>query len=254
MASGVCYHHPTKQAVATCTGCGKGICKDCYDVYGVTSGEHAGEALCFDCTEQLVAANVKAVNMLKQKTKLELIFIGIGMVIGVIIGVANNADGGTVVFLGLVGGSAWMAISGVGNFISGCMALGMGGVGGLVPAFMGLFKILIAPIRTAIKVITRVHQINQANQIMASDSQALQEMRDYFTYTQTMQNKRGVDLAKLAAQGSELYNNTYARAVLDKGEQTAQAELRQSVVTISANGEIIRNFDPPKNKPVKKAA
>ena len=34
MASGKCYHHPSQDAVAQCAGCGKGICRDCYDLYG----------------------------------------------------------------------------------------------------------------------------------------------------------------------------------------------------------------------------
>jgi len=70
MAEGKCFHHPSQDAVATCRGCGKGICKDCYDVYGVSSGEYAGQALCYDCTSQLVESNVAEVNKLKQKTKL----------------------------------------------------------------------------------------------------------------------------------------------------------------------------------------
>jgi len=43
-----------------------------------------------------------------------------------------------------------------------------------------------------------------------------------------------------------LFENTYAQAILNKGEKAAQAELRESVVTISANGEIVRTFAPVK--------
>jgi len=71
MGNGKCYHHPSQDAVATCRGCGKGICRDCYDVYGVTSGEYAGKALCYDCTSQLVAENVDNVGVFRKKVKWE---------------------------------------------------------------------------------------------------------------------------------------------------------------------------------------
>jgi hypothetical protein len=62
------------------------------------------------------------------------------------------------------------------------------------------------------------------------------------------QQKDDVDLAKLAGQGSELYNNTYAQAVLSKGEKVAQSDLRRSVIRIAANGEIIRSFEDKPSK------
>lgn len=36
-----CYHHPDRDAVATCTECGRGLCKECADVYS--------KPLCADC-------------------------------------------------------------------------------------------------------------------------------------------------------------------------------------------------------------
>jgi len=168
------------------------------------------------------------------------------MVIGIILG-AMSGDVGTAILLGLIGGSGWMVLKAWGDFAWNGAGLGLG--------VIAMFHTIIAPFRTVIKIVTRVHQIKQANQIVANDSQALQEMRDYFAYTQVMEKQAAsVDLAKLVDQGGELFENTYARAVLDKGEQTAQTELRNSVVQIAANGEIIRNFDPPKEKPKKKAA
>ena len=105
------------------------------------------------------------------------------------------------------------------------------------------FMVIVAPIVTIYRFVKRIKQIKQADEIIASDERILQEMRDYFAYTKALEKNKGIDLAKLAEQGSELYDNTYARSVLDKGEKEAQAALRQSVVTISANGEIIRSFD-----------
>jgi len=58
-----------------------------------------------------------------------------------------------------------------------------------------------------------------------------------------MESRKGMDLAQLANQGGELFDNSYAQTVLAKGEKAAQTELRNGVVQISANGEIIRSFD-----------
>jgi hypothetical protein len=41
-------------------------------------------------------------------------------------------------------------------------------------------------------------------------------------------------------EGSELFDNSYAKAVLSGGEQAARAQLRNCVMEVAANGEIIR--------------
>lgn len=65
----VCYHHPTEPAVAQCARCGKYICKDCAEAYGVTSGEYAGRCLCYDCCQQLVSENVADLNAKPEKNQ-----------------------------------------------------------------------------------------------------------------------------------------------------------------------------------------
>ena len=236
MASGMtCYHHQSRRAAAQCAGCGKAICKNCHDDYGVSIGQYAGKALCYDCTTQLVESNVKEVGKFKANVKREFITITTGAAIGAVLGLSGGIFG-FIIGMG-AGGSAWVAFK---AFLRICSSAVSGDFTGAMGA---LFTILLCPIRTAKKLISRFAQMRQADGILASDSQALREMRDYFAYTQAMEKNAGVDLAKLAGQGSELYNNTYARAVLDKGEKAAQAKLRKSVVQIAANGEIIRSFD-----------
>jgi len=61
-------------------------------------------------------------------------------------------------------------------------------------------------------------------------------MRDYFAFTQALEENESVDLTTLAS------GNTYANAVLSKGEQAAQTELRRGVAQIAANGEIIKRY------------
>lgn len=237
MANGMaCYHHPSQQAVAKCSQCGKGICKDCYDSYGAGMG--AGKALCFDCTEDMVKEHAADVDAFRAKVKRERILMIVGAVIGVFVGGGMAAnDGGPALFV-----LAVFACASLGTIYNMFKEYG---------AVIGIISIIVSPIISIYRFVKRIRQIKEADEIIESDARILQGMRDYFAYTQTMENNKGVDLATLAGQGSELYNNTYAQAVLNKGEKEAQAELRQSVVTISENGEIIRSFD---KKPKRNAA
>ena len=77
----VCFHHPLEPAAARCARCGKYICKDCAEAYGVSSGEYAGKCLCFDCCEELVSQNVAELTRNKEKIKAQFItsLVGIGI-------------------------------------------------------------------------------------------------------------------------------------------------------------------------------
>jgi len=244
MASGRCKHHTSQDAVAQCRGCGAFICDDCFEMYGVTSGDYAGQALCYDCTSQLVAANVADVESHRKRVTRELVITGIGATAGAIIGFPLLSEPGAGLwFFVLIGLGA--AIGMLGKAIR---ALFDGAYG------MMFIYLLGAPIIAIRNLFRRLNQIKQAKEIIASDSQVLAEMRDYFAYTQAMEradDAKGFDA--LTAEGGELFGNSYARSVKAKGEQAAQAELRKGVVQISANGEIIRGFDPER-KPKRGAA
>ena len=43
-----CYYHKDEPAVANCARCGKDLCRDCCDSYGVSAGKYAGKHLCYD--------------------------------------------------------------------------------------------------------------------------------------------------------------------------------------------------------------
>lgn len=200
-----CYHHQSQDAVKSCDSCGKPICQECSDVFRIEKGIHAGGRVCYDCASELVTTNMANIDRFKEDVKTERTKLIIGWAIGFVIGIMIAA-------------------------------------GTHDPAgFIGIMVICIAVF--AFKFIKRSSQISQCDAIIASDSNALRELRDYFAYTQVMEEKRGrIELEKLASQGGELFNNSYARTVANRGEAAAQAGLRQSVVTISANGEIIRSF------------
>lgn len=50
------------------------------------------------------------------------------------------------------------------------------------------------------------------------------------------------DIAKLMQEGGELFNNSYAKLLVEKGEEVADQMLRVATTRIAENGEIIRTF------------
>lgn len=200
-----CAHHPSQEAVAQCESCYKPICQECYDVFRIDKGIHAGGCVCYDCATELITSNTANINRFREQVKKERTKLTLGMVVAgivaVMIGVGTESPAGFITVM--------------------------------------LIYLAIYGIRFA----SRANQIRQCDEIIASDANALREMREYFAYTQIMEEQRGrASFENLVSQGGALFNNSYARTVASSGEAAAQAGLRQSVVTISANGEIIRSF------------
>lgn len=250
----VCFHHPNEPAAGQCARCGKYICKDCTEAYGVQAGEYAGKCLCFDCCQELVQQNVEELTKNKATIKTQFIISLVGMVVGFICGLALGIGSGEIA-AGFLGGLIYACIGGV--FFSAFKAylvmiwesikLIFSGQYGWVAAFIYMtinafvlvFKCIFVTISNTI---FYIRYLRQTSGFIEADTAALQQMRDYMEYTQVLSNNRGVDLDSLMSEGSELYNNSYARAVRDRGEAAADAELRQATTTIAENGEIIRSF------------
>lgn len=247
-----CYYHKDEPAVAQCARCGKYICQDCFDNYGVSDGEYAGKALCYDCCRELVAANVADLTKNKNKIKFQFILSIIGMVIGFIIGMAAGIESGDI-GAGFISGLIFACVGGV--FLSFIKfyfstlweAIKTGFSHGWIAAiigfclaiFIGVFKCIYYTIKNTIDYI---RYIKATSGFIESDSAALQQMADYMEYTMIRNQNRGVDIETLLNQKSELADNSYARMVQQKGEEGAEAALRDCVATINENGEIIRSF------------
>jgi len=243
-----CANHPSRQAVALCRGCGKGICQDCYDHFC----DNSGTALCYQCAVDAVKEHAAEGEKWKEMTKKERTWMIVGGIFGLLVGSVMGAGSGEV-----------------GGFLAGAFfgtAIG-GSLGTILTAFFGImasmgdsrsdegaalgcafslialaFMCAFAPIITIYRYVKRNNEIKTFEEIIAADNRTLQEMRDYFAYTQAMEQRPGINLATLAAQGSELYSNTYAQSVLKNGEQAAQAELRRGAIRIAENGEVIRGM------------
>ena len=253
MEIGKCSHHALQDAVAQCEVCNKPICSDCRDMYGVDYGPFAGEILCYSCTIGLIALNAKEADKFRKKTKLKWIMIAVGSILGLIVGALNNDPNSFFLgwWLGIgIGGNLGLTLSEMAKSYkneSGDFSDKMSALGGVAILWL-LVGLITGPIVPLVRVFQNVKQMKQCEKIVASEEETLRMLEDYFVYTQTIEKQKTVDLGKLTAQGGSLANNTYARAVLDTGEAAAQTKLRNSVVQIAANGEIIRNFEKRKGE------
>lgn len=248
-----CYYHHDEPAVAKCARCGKFICQDCFDNYGVSGGDYAGQALCYDCCQQLVAANVEDLKKNKGKIKFQFILSIIGMAIGFILGMSMGIESGAI-GEGFVSGLIFACIGGV--FLSFIKfyfstlweAIKVGFSNGIAAAIIGFCIAIVVGVFKCIwytisNTIFYIRYLKQTSGFIDSDTAALQQMKDYMEYTMIRNQNRGVDLETLLNQKSELADNSYARMVQEKGEEGAEAALRDCVATINENGEIIRSFN-----------
>lgn len=263
-----CHFHKGEPAVAKCAKCGKLLCQDCVDSYGVSGGEYAGEALCYDCCQELVAANVRDLTKNKRKIKFHFILSIIGMSIGFIYGfimplIAMLSEGA---FSGEALGAAFVTgiiAAGVGGcFLSfikfyfsmlwQCLKVGFqqafeNGIWGVIGVFIRfIFEIVIAVFKcvfyTIKNTIDYIKYLKETSGFIESDTQALQQMKDYMEYTLVRSENKGVDLETLMGDNSVLANNSFARMVQSEGEDAAEASIRNCVASINENGEIIRSF------------
>lgn len=248
-----CYYHKDEPAVAKCARCGKFICQDCFDNYGVTNDEYAGQALCYDCCQQLVAENVAELTRNKNKIKFQFILSIIGMALGFIFGMSAGIESGDI-GAGFVSGLICACIGGV--FLSAMKAffsltweaikIAFAGQFGILTVLSIIFQIIVIAFKciwvTISNTIQYIIYLKRTSGFIESDKAALAQMADYMEYTLIRNQNRGVDIETLLNQKSELADNSYARMVQEQGEEGAEAVLRGCVASINENGEIIRSF------------
>lgn len=83
-----CYHHHNcedRPAVARCSKCGKGLCRECADNL---KSEDTGKILCVDCLNEELATDVVWAENRKSVVKKELIYIVVGFVVGLILAIS----------------------------------------------------------------------------------------------------------------------------------------------------------------------
>lgn len=248
-----CHYHPDEPAVKRCAKCGKPICKDCYDNYKLTGGEYAGRALCYDCCQALVEANVQQLQENYATIKARYTGCLVGCVIGAIIGIIWGGSAG--IAGALVYGLLCAAIGGsASNFFRRFISAIPGffvSTGNLVLSIcIGLFKFVVcffwyairALFETVQKIMYYMNYMKRTEGFIESDTAALQHMKDYMEYTLIRSRNVGVDIDTLLAQESKLADNSFARMVQEQGEDQAEANFRGVTATINEHGEIIRSF------------
>lgn len=248
-----CYYHPEERVVGHCARCGKNLCHYCYDSFGVAGGEYAGKVLCYDCTKKLVSDNVQQLTENLNTIKFQFTLSIIGIVIGFIMGFSEGiSDGfGTALWAGIifgcVGGVFLSALkvflADIWEAIKMCFSGSDGWVSALIYLIVRVFIIAIQCIfQTITNTVKYITYIKRTSGIIEQDSSALQAIEDRMTYSRVMNENRGMSLADLMNEGSELYNNSYARMVQEQGEEKAEAFVSGCTTRIAENGEIIRSF------------
>ena len=242
-----CSYHKDEPAVAKCARCGRYICQDCFDNYGVSSGEYAGKALCYDCCQQIVAENVADLKKNKNKIMLQFIVSIIGMVFGMIVSISSGGGvAGAVIGLA-VGGVLLSALKVFFSLVWDVIKIAVSGQFGVLTVLSIIWNILVLIVKCLITTVSNtVYYINylvKTSGFINSDTQALQQMADYMEYTMIRNQNRGVDIDTLLNQKSELADNSYAQMVQQRGEEGAEAAMRECVATFNEHGEIIRNFN-----------
>lgn len=239
-----CYYHDDEPAVGKCARCGKPLCEDCCDSYGVSAGEYSGKNLCYDCTQQLVADNIAQLTANLNKIKAQFILQIVGMVIGFIWGM--SADFGTALIMACIGGVFLRALKAFGALAWDCIKIAFNGQFGVLTVISIIFNLIVIVFKcigiTISQTIQYITYIKKTSGFIESDSKFLEQIKEYMEYTMIRQQNRGVDLETLMQKGSQLYNNSFAQMVRDQGEEKAEAYMSQCVTRIAENGEIIRDF------------
>ncbi len=207
--------------------------------------------MCYDCYRALVADNVAQLKKNKGKIMFQFILSIIGMTIGFIYGASSAAGSGFwgVLFSGFIfaciGGVFLTAIKMFCSMFIETLeaALDAGIIAGILIGIIQSIVLIGKCIWLTISnTIYYIKYLKETSGFIESDSAALARMADYMEYSLIRNRNRGVDIATLLNQQSELADNSYARMVRENGEAGAEAALRECVATINENGEIIRSF------------
>lgn len=206
-----CYYHNDEPAVAKCARCGKYICKDCFDNYGVSSGDYAGKALCYDCCQQLVAANVADLKKNKNKIMFQFIISIIGMLFGMIVGISSGGGFAGAVIGIAVGGVLLSALKVFFSLVWDVIKIAISGQFGVLTILSIIWNIIVLIVKCLITTISNtfyyINYLRKTSGFIASDEASLQQMADYMEYTMIRNQNRGVDIETLLNQKSELADN-----------------------------------------------
>ena len=93
-----CYNHPTKDAIAQCGSCGKGLCEECAKKWN--------PPICDDCQRNNINAELSSVN---SELRLYIILAIVGAVVGVLMSF-TGFRGEKGYFILVLTGGLWIAL------------------------------------------------------------------------------------------------------------------------------------------------
>ncbi len=186
-----CYHHSQcfdRSAVSNCSKCGKGMCVECTDTL---RSPNSGQILCVDCLNaELNGMENRALGIREQRKK-ELIYMVVGGVIGLILG---------LILMSLIGPLALIIPFAFASFVTIWRA-SFGTFGFLFGLIVFVVLMVISPIMLLVRVISRIKERKQMLEIALYLENAKETNNKYLKYARNMKSGNlGADMDKIRAQ------------------------------------------------------
>lgn len=181
-----CTTHSNRPAVYECDRCGKPICESCYNDFDIASEE---EHLCSECYKNAVRDEIAEVKSLKGMVIREFVFIIIGLLVGLVLGldicfgfgIISHEPTGMVVapiYLPFIFGSLLTIIKKIKNEYSEQRVEG-DDTNWITLIFVIIINLLLAPIMTIVRFFQRIGDMRKINRIAVQDEALLVTIDDY---------------------------------------------------------------------------
>lgn len=184
-----CSTHESRPAVYECDNCGQPICQSCYNTFELPNGAH----VCSNCAKEAIREEIAEVDSLKSMVKREFVFIILGFIVGLGVGIYAliNLLGGDwtglavaiMIFAPFVFGSLLTIIKKIKNQYmeerdtSGSDVSTGSNIATLL--MLIVINILLAPIITIVRFIQRIGDMRQLNNIAQNDQSVLLNIDEY---------------------------------------------------------------------------
>lgn len=186
-----CNAHTSHPTVYECDACGQPICESCYNTFELPNGAH----VCSECYKKAVREEIADVGVLKGMVIREFIFIIIGLIVGLGIGLYCLINWlGTelqfaaillMIFLPFVFGSLMTIIKKIKNQYSEKRDTSGGdtsmGYNFAMLMMLILTNLLLAPIMTIIRFCQRIGDVKNLNRIVQNDQTLLVNIDEYIS-------------------------------------------------------------------------
>lgn len=187
-----CTTHNDRPAVAVCDHCGKPICERCYNDFHIKNEDD--EHLCYDCFKRVLNEEIGEVRELKGMITKEFVFIIIGIIVGLFLGLDIYFGFGIItskpthaiiapIFLPFIFGSLLTIIKRIKNSYMEVRDTSgddtSTGFNIAMIIFTIAINLAIAPIVTTIRFFQRLGDMKKLNRIATTDEDLLLAIEEY---------------------------------------------------------------------------